>query len=47
MGLDKLLSALAKIKPLIPDVWLATGRGPLQASLSQARELELNEHVRF
>jgi len=23
MGLDKLLSALAKIKPLIPDVWLA------------------------
>jgi len=35
MGLDKLLSALAKIKPLIPDVWLAiAGRGPLQASLS-------------
>jgi len=30
MGLDKLLSALAKIKPLIPDVWLAiAGRGPL------------------
>ncbi len=49
MGLDKLLIALTKIKPLIPDVWLAiAGRGPLQASLSQqARELELNEHVRF
>lgn len=49
MGLDKLLTALAKIKPQIPDVWLAiAGLGPLQASLrQQATELGLNDHVRF
>ena len=49
MGLDKLLSALAKIKPRQPDVWLAiAGLGPLQASLKQqATQLELNDHVRF
>ncbi len=49
MGLDKLLIALAKIKPRIPDVWLAiAGKGPLKAALEQqATELGLNEHVRF
>ena len=49
MGLDKLLIALAKVKQQIPDVWLAiAGRGPLQASLTQqAKELELNDHVRL
>ena len=49
MGLDNLLTALAKIKPRIPDVWLAiAGLGPLQASLrQQATELGLNDHVKF
>ncbi len=49
MGLDKLLVALARVKPRIPDVWLAiAGKGPLQASLQQqAIELGLNEHVKF
>jgi glycosyltransferase involved in cell wall biosynthesis len=49
VGLDKLLTALAKIKSRIPDVWLAiAGKGPLQASLiQQATELGLNDHVRF
>lgn len=49
MGLDKLLTALAKIKPKIPDFWLAiAGTGPIKASLEQqATELGLNDHVRF
>ncbi len=49
MGLDKLLIALAKIKPRIPDVWLAiAGKGPLKTSLEQhATQLGLNDHVRF
>lgn len=49
MGLDKLLTALAAIKPRIPDVWLAiAGKGPLRASLEeQARELGLSDHVKF
>ena len=49
MGLDKLLFALAKIKPRVPDIWLAiAGRGALQASLErQVIELGLNDHVRF
>ena len=49
MGLDKLLIVLAKIKPKIPDVWLAiAGKGPLKASLEQqAKELGLNDHVKF
>jgi len=49
MGLDKLLIALAQIKPRIPDVWLAiAGKGPLQAALAQqANDLGLKEHVRF
>jgi glycosyltransferase involved in cell wall biosynthesis len=49
MGLDKLLIALAKIKPKIPDVCVAiAGKGPLKASLEQqATELGLNDHVKF
>ena len=49
MGLDILLSVITKIKLRFPDVWLAiAGRGPMQASLEQqAKELELNDHVRF
>lgn len=49
MGLDKLLAVISRIKPRVPDVWLAiAGKGPLQASLQkQAKELGLNDHVRF
>ncbi|MDJ0732510.1 MAG: glycosyltransferase family 4 protein [Nostocaceae cyanobacterium] len=49
VGIDKLLSALAIIKPRIPDVWLAiAGRGYLQTTLQQqVRELGLNDHVKF
>ncbi|NJM73969.1 MAG: glycosyltransferase family 4 protein [Scytonema sp. RU_4_4] len=49
VGLDKLLDALAIIKPRIPDVMLAiAGRGPLQATLQQqATELGLHHHVKF
>lgn len=49
MGLDKLLTALAKIKAQIPDVWLAiAGKGPIKAALEQqATELGLNDHVKF
>lgn len=49
MGLDKLLLALAQIKPRIPDFWLAiAGKGPLKAALSQqAIDLGLQEHVKF
>jgi glycosyltransferase involved in cell wall biosynthesis len=49
VGIDKLLTALAKIKSRFPQVWLAVaGRGPLQEKLEeQARELELNESVKF
>jgi glycosyltransferase involved in cell wall biosynthesis len=49
MGLDKLLIAVAKIKPKIPDVWLAiAGKGPLRASLEQqAAELGLSDRVKF
>ena len=49
MGLDKLLTALAKVKSQIPDVWLAiAGKGPLQASLEQqAVELGLNDYTEF
>ncbi len=49
MGLDKLLTVLAKIKSRIPDVWLAVaGKGPLRAALEQqATELGLNNQVRF
>jgi glycosyltransferase involved in cell wall biosynthesis len=49
MGLDKLLLALAQIKPKIPDVWLAiAGKGPLKPALEQqVTEMELQEHVKF
>lgn len=49
MGLDKLITALAQIKPQIPDVWLAiAGKGPLRGSLEQqVRDLNLEENVKF
>jgi glycosyltransferase involved in cell wall biosynthesis len=49
VGLDKLLTAIATIKPQIPDVWLAiAGKGPLKASLEQQKtELGLDDCVRF
>jgi glycosyltransferase involved in cell wall biosynthesis len=49
MGLDKLLQAIAMIKPGIPDIWLAiAGRGHIQALLQQqARELGLENNVKF
>lgn len=49
VGLDKLLDALAIIKPKIPDIWLAiAGRGHLQATLEQqVRELGLEDNVQF
>nr|WP_199327071.1 glycosyltransferase family 4 protein [Nostoc sp. FACHB-888] len=48
-GVDKLLQALAIIKPRIPDVWLAiAGRGHIQAALQQqAIELGLADNVKF
>ncbi|MEG3911222.1 glycosyltransferase family 4 protein [Microcoleus sp. w1-18aA5] len=49
VGLDKLLMALAMIKPQIPDIWLAiAGKGPLQTALEQqATDLGLNDNVKF
>lgn len=49
MGIDILLSAIAKIKSKIPDVWLAiAGKGVLRDSLeTQATELGLNNHIKF
>ncbi|AFZ13612.1 glycosyl transferase group 1 [Crinalium epipsammum PCC 9333] len=49
VGLDKLLTAIATIKPQLPDVWLAiAGKGPLQAVLEQqATDLGLNDNVKF
>jgi glycosyltransferase involved in cell wall biosynthesis len=46
-GLDRLLSALALIKPRVPDVWLAiAGKGPLQPALEQqVAALGLQNHV--
>lgn len=48
-GIDKLLAALAMIKPRIPDVWLAiAGRGHLQQTLEQqTQELGLENNVKF
>lgn len=48
-GVDKLLQALASIKPKIPDIWLAiAGRGHMQATLQQqAKELGLENNVKF
>jgi len=49
MGIDILLTALAKIKSKVPDVWLAVaGKGPLRDSLEQqAAQLGLHNHVKF
>lgn len=49
VGIDKLLTALAAIKPKMPDVWLAiAGRGPLENDLKQqVEELELRDRVKF
>lgn len=49
VGLDKLLIAIATIKPRITDVLLMIGgRGPLEAALKQqTAELELEDHVQF
>lgn len=49
VGIDKLLQAIAIIKPRIPDVWLAiAGRGHIQATLQQqVRELGLENNVKF
>jgi glycosyltransferase involved in cell wall biosynthesis len=49
VGLDKLLVAVAAIKPQIPDIWLAiAGKGPLQKVLEQqATDLGLNDNVKF
>lgn len=49
VGLDKLLLAIAQIKPKIPDIYLAiAGRGPLQNSLQeQVLELGLQDNVNF
>lgn len=49
VGLDKLLIAVATIKPQIPDIWLAiAGKGPLKGILEQqATDLGLNDNVKF
>jgi len=49
MGIDKLLQAIAIIKPHIPDIWLAiAGRGHIQDLLQQqAIELGLENNVKF
>ncbi|MBH8576757.1 glycosyltransferase family 4 protein [Nostocaceae cyanobacterium CENA369] len=49
VGVDKLLQALAIIKPKISDVWLAiAGRGHMQIALEQqAKELSLENNVKF
>ncbi len=49
MGLDKLLQALAIIKPKVPDVMLVIGgKGPLQTSLQRhTEELGLTNCVNF
>ncbi|WP_066424527.1 glycosyltransferase family 4 protein [Anabaena sp. 4-3] len=49
MGLDKLLAAIAIIKPKVPDVWLAiAGRGYLKTTLEQqAKALGLENNVKF
>lgn len=49
VGIDKLLTAVANIKPTIPDVWLAiAGRGHIQNLLEQqVKELGLEDNVKF
>ena len=48
-GVDKLLAAMAIIRPKIPDVWLAiAGRGHLQECLTQqVKDLGLENNVKF
>jgi glycosyltransferase involved in cell wall biosynthesis len=49
MGLDKLITALVKVKQQIPEVWLAiAGKGPLRETLEQqVRDLNLEDNVKF
>ena len=49
MGIDNLLSAVAKIKSKISEVWLAVaGKGLLREELeAQAKALALDEYVKF
>ncbi|MEM6755158.1 MAG: glycosyltransferase family 4 protein [Cyanobacteria bacterium P01_C01_bin.38] len=49
VGVDKLIAAIAQIKPKIPDIYVAiAGRGPLQTSLQQqVTELGLEDNVEF
>ena len=49
MGVDKLLTAIANIKPQFPDIWLAiAGQGPLKTVLEQqAQALGLHNQVKF
>jgi glycosyltransferase involved in cell wall biosynthesis len=49
VGIDKLLNAIAKIKHIVPDIWVAiAGRGSLESALQQqATELGLDDYVKF
>lgn len=49
MGLDQLLMALAQVKRVVPEVWLAiAGKGPLRSALEQqVQALELADSVQF
>ena len=49
MGLDKLIDALATIKTIAPQVWMAiAGKGPLQAALDQqVVALGIEDKVKF
>ncbi|MEO1394466.1 MAG: glycosyltransferase family 4 protein [Cyanobacteria bacterium J06634_5] len=49
MGLDKLLCAIAQLKPHHPDLWLAiAGKGPLRETLEQqSTHLNLDNAVKF
>lgn len=47
MGLDRLISAIAKLKIKVPDVWVAiAGKGPLREALAaQITALGLADHI--
>lgn len=49
MGIDKLIQAVARIQPRIPEIWLAiAGRGSIQTLLQQqVRELGLENNIKF
>jgi glycosyltransferase involved in cell wall biosynthesis len=49
MGLDKLLTAMVKVKQQVPDVWLGiAGKGYMRPELEQQiEELGLGEHVKL